>query len=77
MGHIWSRGWEIWTQKKPEPPETEEEEERRPQWQRARVRPEDEEREEVTTFTLEPSMPPRMEKEGTRSSENPFLSWLV
>ena len=49
VGHIWSRGWGIWT--KPTPPEREEEEERRPQWQRARVRPEDEEREEVTMFT--------------------------
>ena len=53
VGHVWSRGWRIWTQK--HPPETEreneEEEDRRPQWHRARVRAEDEEREEVTVST--------------------------
>ena len=67
VGHIWSRGWGIWTQKKPVPPEREEEEERQPQWQRARVRPEDEEREEVTTFTNTGAINATSDGEGRHS----------
>ena len=52
VGHIWYRVHKTRTGRRPEPPEREEEEEYHPLvWQRARIRHDDEEREEVTIST--------------------------